>query len=156
MLAMSAWNWRERRPLAPPSRKEDLMGGSNSFLRFLFSSVKQERHKASVVAWAIQTWFFLMLTFSQCCFGSWSKSKWRDKHKPRSMLTFLYSLFDQQWQENLSQITTGLLRSTKALFVSIWFYAAAWTKCSHKTVRGTLSFSLFSYSYDSCVLSLPA
>lgn len=42
MLATSVWNWRERRPLAPPSRKEDLMGGSNSFLLFLFSSVKQK------------------------------------------------------------------------------------------------------------------
>lgn len=43
MLATSVWNWRERRPLAPPSRKEDLMGGSNSFLRFLFSSVKHQK-----------------------------------------------------------------------------------------------------------------
>lgn len=38
-LAMSEWYWRGSRPLAPPSRNEArMLDGSNSFLRFLFSS----------------------------------------------------------------------------------------------------------------------
>lgn len=43
-LAMSVWNCRGSRPLAPPSRNEErMLGGSKSFLRFLFSSVKTRR-----------------------------------------------------------------------------------------------------------------
>lgn len=38
-LAMSEWYWRGSLPLAPPSRNEArMLDGSNSFLRFLFSS----------------------------------------------------------------------------------------------------------------------
>lgn len=69
-LAMSAWNWRERRPLAPPSRKEDLMGGSNSFLRFLFSSVKNTKTPQNQ---QMQRWF--KHGFYLCCYGSCIKLK---------------------------------------------------------------------------------
>lgn len=38
-LTMSEWYWRGSLPLAPPSRNEErILVGSNSFLRFLFSS----------------------------------------------------------------------------------------------------------------------
>ena len=40
-LAMSEWYWRGSLPLAPPSKNEARMfDGSNSFLRFLFSSIE--------------------------------------------------------------------------------------------------------------------
>lgn len=43
-LATCEWYWRGSLPLAPPSRKEvRALGGSKSFLRFLFSSRERKR-----------------------------------------------------------------------------------------------------------------
>lgn len=71
-LAMSAWNWRERRPLAPPSRKEDLMGGSNSFLRFLFSSVKNANTPQNISK-GDTNMSRNLASFYLCCYGSCTK-----------------------------------------------------------------------------------
>lgn len=45
-LAMSEWYWRGSLPLAPPSRNDArMLAGSNSFLRFLFSSARERKTK---------------------------------------------------------------------------------------------------------------
>lgn len=61
-LAMSVWNWRERRPLAPPSRNEDLIGGSKNFLWFLFSSAEIKKVDVKVNTGACFGWALYIFT----------------------------------------------------------------------------------------------
>lgn len=79
---MSELNWRERRPLAPPSRKEDLMGGSNSFLLFLFSSAGKKNNNPQNISWGKGDTHMLFNVGTPFVShrGNGNKSKERDKN----------------------------------------------------------------------------
>lgn len=115
--------------------------------------------QTSAVAWAEQTWpFFFLLLFK--CSRSHSTAgvnqRWKiNKRASAGWHLFLCGLFDQQGHENVAEIFDGVAQNNRR---SPWCGHLALNSSSDKTLSENVrpSYSLFSYSSESCVLWLPA